>query len=54
VKIEDISEIKQSAEPTQVNKWLKEGYKILRIFNSRVKTMETETTAPMYVLGKTE
>lgn len=52
MKLEDVTEIWQSAEWLQVNKKLKEGFKIIRIFNSRAKTLETETIAPIYVLGR--
>lgn len=54
MKIEEITEIRQTGEVTQVNKLLKEGFKIIRIFNARIKTLECETIAPIYVLGRIE
>ena len=54
MKLEEINEVFQTAEWQSVNKKLKEGFKIIRIFNGRAKTMETEVISPVFVLGKVE
>lgn len=48
-----ITEIKETTEESEVNKYLKEGYQIVKIFNSRTIVNEAEEAVrPIYVLGK--
>ena len=54
MKLEEIKEVFQTAEWQTVNKKIKEGFVIIRIFNARAKTLETEVISPIYVLGKVE
>ena len=54
MKLEDIKEVNQTSSHRDVNKMLKEGWIIIRLFNCRTKTQEMESTMPMYVLGKSE
>lgn len=56
VKLEDVVEIRQSADQQAVNAALKQGFVILRIFNVKVRASEYGDSVSLitYVLGKIE
>jgi len=51
MKLESINKIMQTAEPNTVNEYLAKGYKIIKIFSSKVSTESGEFVQPCYVLG---
>ena len=52
MKLEDIKEVFQTTEYKEVNKSLDKGYKIIKIFNGRLKENNVEFQHPVYVLGR--
>ena len=42
MKLENVARIVQTSDPTEVNKYLKKGYKILKIFSGRVKSSDLD------------
>jgi hypothetical protein len=51
MKLEDINRIKQSIDEQEVNRFLSEGYKIIKILSTKQFSDGNETVQPMYVLG---
>lgn len=56
MKLEDIKSIKQTADQDEVNKHLKKGYSIVKIFSGKIPINEHGDTIvqPIYVLGKSK
>ena len=51
MKLEDVKQVKQTSNPEEANRLLKEGFILTRLFNCRTKSQEMESTMPMYVLA---
>ena len=51
MKLEEVSQIKEATELEEVNKWLAQGYKLIKIFNQREETQGEISTKVVYVLG---
>lgn len=54
MKIEEIKEIRQTSEVTEVNELLKKGFRIIKILSTRVHNGEYDIVTPTYILGKVE
>lgn len=53
MKIDEITKIEQSFEKEQVNELLAKGYRIIKIFSSKIRTEEIEEIKPIFILGLT-
>jgi len=51
MKLEEVSQVKEANNLEEVNKWLAQGYKLIKIFNQREETHDGITTNVVYVLG---
>lgn len=51
MKLEEIKHIKYATTEAEVNESLEKGYKIVRFYQTRIKTFETEQTYPLVVMG---
>lgn len=51
MKIEEVNKIKQSYDESEVNEYLAKGYKIIKIFSTKVRSDEYDEVKPCYVLG---
>ena len=51
MKLEEVSQIKETNSLEEVNKHLSQGYKLIKIFNQREETHDGITTNVVYVLG---
>lgn len=51
MKLDQITQIKQTAEQTEVNLALAQGYKLIKIFSGKLTTEHGEFVQPIYVLG---
>ncbi len=51
MKLEQINQIKQTADQNEVNEHLSKGYRIIKIFSGKVTENGQEFIQPIYVLG---
>lgn len=51
MKLDEINKIKQTTEESVVNEFLAKGYRIIKIFSTKVTFDGGETVQPSYVLG---
>lgn len=54
MKLDEITKIKQTTDEAEVNEYLSRGYKIVKIFSTKIKSSEDDREAevkPSYVLG---
>ncbi len=51
MKIDEIRQVKQTVDADEANEYLAKGYRIIKIFSSKVTTEGSEQVMPMYVLG---
>jgi len=51
MKLDEINQIKQTADQNEVNEHLSKGYKIIKIFSGKVTENGSEFIQPVYVLG---
>lgn len=52
MKLEDVKKIKQTSDEKTVNQYLEAGYKIIKIFSTKISTEQGDFVQPTYVLGK--
>lgn len=52
MKLEEIQQIKQLYNENEINAYLEKGYKIIKIFSTKVHTDQVEQIQPCYVLAK--
>ena len=52
MKLIDVKQVKHATTENEVNKALKQGYKILKMAQNRIKTPECEDVKIQYCLGK--
>ena len=53
IKLDEIKHIKYATTEQEVNDNLLKGYQIVRMYQTRIKTFETEQTYPLVVMGST-
>jgi len=51
MKLNEIIRIKQTADETQVNDFLDKGYRIIKIFSSKIIIDGQDLIQPIYILG---
>lgn len=51
MKLSDVKQVKESYSDEEVNKFLKDGYELLKILSSRSTTIDVDEVRPCYVLG---
>ncbi len=51
MKLEEVSKIKQTTNDEEVNTLLAQGYKLIKIFSSKVRINEYDEVKPCYILG---
>ena len=54
MKLEEVSELKQTTEIDKVNELLKKGYKLIKILSTRTHNGDYDVVMPTYILGRTE
>lgn len=54
MKIEEVIQIKQTNNETEVNKFLAQGYKLIKILSQKVSTEFGDEIKPVYILGLTK
>lgn len=54
MKLEEVKHVKYATTEDEVNEYLAKGYKIIRCYQTRVKTFETEQTYPLVMMGSTK
>ena len=51
MKLDEIKKIVQTSESDEVNKYLSEGYRIVKIISAKVSTSGGDFISPCYILG---
>jgi len=51
MKLESVTKIKQSYNEEEINELLAKGYRIIKIFSTKIQTQEIEEVKPCYILG---
>tara|TARA_Y100000296_G_scaffold76833_1_gene97829 strand:- start:1485 stop:1655 length:171 start_codon:yes stop_codon:yes gene_type:complete len=51
MKLNEITSIRQTSTEKEVNEYLAKGYRIIKIFSTKVTTDSGEFVQPTYVLG---
>lgn len=51
MKLNQITQIKQTYHQSEVNEFLAKGFELIKIFSSKVKTDNFDEIKPIYILG---
>ena len=51
MKLSDVKQVKESYSDEEVNRYLKQGYELLKIISSRSTTIDVDEVRPCYILG---
>jgi len=51
MKLSDIVKVKELYSDMEVNKFLEEGYELIKIISSKSTTLDVDEVRPCYVLG---
>jgi len=51
MKLEGITKIKQTSTESEVNEYLAKGYRIFKVFSTKITTDQGEFVQPTYILG---
>lgn len=54
MKLDEVTKIKQTTEECDVNEFLAKGYRIIKIFSTKVTSDGQEFVQPAYILGLKE
>jgi hypothetical protein len=54
VRLDEITQIKESFNQDEVNSFLSKGFKLLKILSSKTISNEMDEIRPIYVLGLTK
>ena len=51
MKLDEINKVKQTFDENVVNEYLAKGYRLVKVFSSKIKNEEMDEVRPCYVLG---
>lgn len=52
MKLEELTQIKQTHDTEAVNQLLSQGFKIIKVLSTRTHAGEKEEIKPIYILGR--
>ena len=51
MKLDEVTQLKQTYDEVEVNELLAKGFKIIKIFSTKVKNEDFDEVKPCYILG---
>lgn len=54
MKLEEVSKVKILTSEEEINNYLSKGYKIIKVFSSKIHTDQVEQILASFILGKKE
>lgn len=52
MKLEELTQIKQTHDTEAVNQLLSQGFRVIKVLSSRTQVGEREEIKPIYILGR--